>query len=681
MSLTGGARNIRYLTSVNYMDQKGVIKDNGTQRFSARLNLDTDLGKYVTAGITANFSQNRYDNVPLGQYENEYSGIIALAVQSSPANPVYNEDGTYFIDPNRSFVPNPVSVLDIADKSVKNRLLGNAYLSVKPVDGLELRAQLGADKRDQKRSIYMPKTTLEGQKHNGAATIMQQDATDYLLDITATYLKDFDGHFVKAMAGYAYQKYTTEGVSAEGRDFLTDSYLYHNLFASNSEMMKARSSASKRSIGSYFGRLHYNYKGRYMAEATLRVDGSSNFNPEYRWGYFPSVSAAWMITEESFMKTAKSWLSQLKLRASWGQTGNENVGYGLYDAYTIDWRNPVIGGEESKGAYLSTLGNPGITWETTTEINVGLDVGFIGDRITLTAEYFNRKITDMLQGAKPLPLHNEVRSIITNAGSVKSSGFELTINSTNIVRPDFKWETTLTLSHYNDRWVERPSFTDVKPYQKDNDPLTAWWAYESLGIMQPGETAPAAQLDLLPGMVKLKDRNNDDKIDDLDMVYQGTSAPQLVFGFNNSLVYRRFDFNVYFYGELGSTRGASYLENWMMMDKNTRNVSINAYKAFSSYNTKANAPTYLSKGTNYGWGNFYTRNINYLRCGSITLGYTIPVPKNIIGTLRVFANVNNPFVVTNWTGLDPETDTTGSSNGNFHYPNVRTWSFGLNLTF
>ena len=263
---------------------------------------------------------------------------------------------------------------------------------------------------------------------------------------------------------------------------------------------------------------------------------------------------------------------------------------------------------------------------------------------------------------------------MANAGKVESQGYELTFNTVNIANKDWKWNTTLTLSHYKDKWKERPAFIAMKPYQSNNDPFNAWWTYEAVGIMRPGDPVPDAQKDLLPGMVILKDQNDDGVINDEDMVYQGSGAPRLYFGFNNEVKYKNFDFSIYFYGESGQAKGASYLEQWTFMDTNQAiNVSAWANKSFSSTNLNADHPTFLKQGT-YGWGDYYVSKIYYIRCGSITLGYTVPV--KLLQNVRVYANINNPFVITNWKGLDPETD-----NGPYPYPNIRSLGMGVNITF
>lgn len=678
LSINGGGERTKYMASFNYMKQEGVVRNNGTSRISARINLDQVINKYVNVGLTANYSQNRYDNVPLGDGDNENAGILVSAIRFNPTLPVRDENGEYVIDPSRSNFPNPVSLLDITDETVKDRLMGSAFVIVKPVKGLELKATLGADRRMQKRHNYLPKTTLSGAEKKGKANVYYQDATDYLMDLTATYSTIFkEKHHLKALVGYSYQQFNTESVNAGNEDFLMDSFLYHNLAAGNYAKPFVGSSAYKNSLGSYFARVNYQYENKYLFEATLRADGAGNFDKDHRWGYFPSVSAGWVISEEKFMEGTQNWLSNLKLRASFGQTGNSNIGNRIYTFYNMTDAsyNYVFGSTLMNGVYASELGNPRLTWETTTEFNIGLDLGFLKDRIRLTAEYFNRRITDILVKDKSLPFYNEVNQIADNSGSTQSSGFELTLNTANIRSRNFEWNTTFTLAHYNDRWRTRPDTWKPAAYEKVDDNLKAKYGYKALGILKPGEKAPKAQPDLLPGQMVLWDRDDNGTLDDEDKIYYGNEAPKVIYGFNNALRYKRFDFNLYFYGEAGRKVTSSYWEDWIDTNENSQNLSRYVYDSFSSENPNSTNPSIL-KGSR-GNGDFYLKSIYFIRCGSMTLGYNVPVKKSWgISNLRVYADVNNPFVITNWTGLDPETDT-----GTYSYPNVTSYSLGLNITF
>mgnify|MGYP005878488383 FL=1 len=673
VSVRGGTESFRYMASANYMKQQGIIRGNTAQRITVRSNLDWDISKWVSAGFTATYSQNKYDNIPLGEGEHENAGILRAAAMANPTIPIRDVNGDYSIDPARPTSPNPVSLLEITDISVFDRIMGSAFVTAKPVEGLELKFQLGADRQFQKRSSYLPKTVLEGMRRNGDANIRQREDDSYLMDLTATYTKTFGKHRLKVLAGYSYEKRDYEYVSARNTDFMIDGSLYYQLWAGQADKPEVGSDGGRKTLSSYFGRINYDYEQRYLLEVSMRADGDSNFHPDYRWGIFPSVAVGWVVSEERFMQSARKWLSNLKIRASFGETGNSNVPYQVYDSFSIQYPAAVIGDKIVAGITDSTVGNSKLTWETTREFNLGIDIGFKNNRYSVAFEYYRRTIRDLITW-NSLMYYYPVSSVIANGGVTRGTGFELTLNTTNIDRKDFTWNTTFTASRYVDRWKERPPYWKPAPYQKVDDQKTAWWSYKSLGLMPADADAPPVhQSTLLPGMVILLDKNNDKTLDDRDMVYMGASAPDLFIGLNNSLRWKNLDFSIYFYGEFGMTRGASYMENWTQMQSGY-NVTRYAYESFTNSNRSGTRPSYISGGN--GWGDFYTQDVYYIRCGNINLGYTIPVDKKFLRNIRVYADVSNPFVITNWKGLDPETD-----NLSFSYPNVRTYTVGLNITF
>lgn len=673
VSVRGGSDVFRYMASANYMKQQGIVRGNTARRITVRSNLDWDISKWVSAGLTATYSQNRYDNIPLGEGEHENAGILRAAATANPTIPVRDVNGDYSIDPARPTFPNPASLLDITDVSVLDRILATAHVTAKPVEGLEIKFKLGADRQFQKRSSYLPKTVLEGMRRNGDANIKQREDDSYLMDLTATYSHTFGKHRLKVLAGYSFEKRSHEYVSARNTDFMIDGSLYYQLWAGQAEKPEVGSDGGRKTLSSYFGRINYDFAQRYLLELSMRADGDSNFHPDYRWGIFPSVAVGWVLSEEKFMESARGWLSNLKIRASFGETGNSNVPYQVYDSFSIQHPAAVIGDKIVAGITDSTVGNSKLTWETTREFNLGVDIGFSNNRYSVAFEYYRRTIRDLITW-NSLMYYFPVSSVIANGGVTQGAGFELTLNSTNIDRKDFTWNTTLTLSRYVDRWKERPPYWKPAPYQRVDDQKTAWWSYRSLGLMQADAAAPPPhQSTLLPGMVMLLDRNNDRMLDERDMFCMGSSAPDVFIGLNNSLRWKNLDFTIYFYGEFGMTRGASYMENWTQM-LNGYNVTRYAYESYTNSNRSGKRPSYLSGGN--GWGDFYTQDVYYIRCGDINVGYTIPVDKKIVRNIRVYADVSNPFVITNWKGLDPETD-----NSSFSYPNVRAYTVGVNITF
>ena len=712
LSITGGNDNTKYLISGNYFKQDGVIKNNAMERYSARVNLDQKLSKYVKMGVNLNVSRNEYDNIPLGDGQNENAGILVSAAQFNPALPIRDENGDYSMNSDASFLPNPVSLLDITDKTTKERLLGNVFFEVRPIQDLLLKANFGIDRNYQKRKQYMPTTTLYGARENGSAYVAQADNSDYLMELTANYSKQIGEHNFGVLAGHSYQLFTYEMLSGKSNDFITDGFLYNNLGAGNAKRPTVGSSATKSRMASFFGRVNYSFKDRYLLTATIRTDGSSNFAEGNRWGVFPSVAAGWRFLEEDFMSPLKNVLSNGKLRLSYGETGNSNVGDVAYSYYKVKDRNNIFGGSMINGVYLDQLGNGALTWETTREWNVGLDLGFLDRRVNVTAEYYHKNISDLLN-ERTLLSYNEVNKIIANVGKTQSQGFELTINTTNIRNKNFEWTSDLTFSLYRDKWKERDPNWKPKAYDEYNGWMRYYSGYLSDGLVQPGETIdhmPGA----LPGQVKIKDIDGyvyeadgsikvdehgipmktgkpDGKLDDADKVIYGSKDPGYLMGFNNTLRYKNFDFNIYFYGQFDKLSAGSYKKTWISNNVNDLRRGYNQPTSikdiWSSANPNGTLPGYFQTESAYGTGDYYYEKTWFIRCRNITLGYNIPLKasKHILSNVRVYFDVNNPFIITPYTGLDPETDVssdkTDAAQLQWAYPNVRTYSFGLDITF
>ena len=262
LSVTGGNDNTKYLVSGNYFKQDGVIKNNAMERYSARVNLDQKLSKYVKMGVNLNVSRNEYDNIPLGDGQNENSGILVSAAQFNPALPIRDENGDFSMNSDASFLPNPVSLLDITDKTTKERLLGNVFFEVRPIQDLLLKANFGIDRNYQKRKQYMPTTTLYGARENGSAYVAQADNSDYLMELTASYTKQIGDHNFGVLAGHSYQLFTYEMLSGKSNDFITDGFLYNNLGAGNAKRPTVGSSATNSRMASFFGRVNYSFKDR-----------------------------------------------------------------------------------------------------------------------------------------------------------------------------------------------------------------------------------------------------------------------------------------------------------------------------------------------------------------------------------------------------------------------------------
>lgn len=695
LSLTGGTDKTSYYISGNYYDHQGVVKNNGIQRYSGRANFDQKLGKYIKTGINFNVSQVKSDNVALGNKQNENAGVIRAAMNANPSLPIYDEEGNYTLDPDQPYMANAVSLLDMTDEGTVNQLLGNFYLILTPFEGLDVKMNAGVQQEKGERNTYIPKTTLYGQKSGGEAAKSFSSRSSKLFDLTASYAKTFyDRHNISAMAGYSYQQFTSTGFNAGNSRFITDAFKWNNLAAGENSKPSVGSYANEEVLGSVFARLNYNYADRYLISATMRGDASSKFAENHKWGYFPSVAIAWRMINEQFM-SEQQIISDLKWRVSLGQTGNSNLENNALALYSTKDNHYNFGDQQSIGVAQSQLANPNLKWETTTELNVGLDFGLFQNRISGSMEFFTRRVSDLLD-EKVLMQYNPVSKVMANIGAKGSKGFELGINSRNLIG-EFTWSTDVVFSLYRDRWLERNPQWKKAIYENEKDMLDPYYLYISDGLVQPEDMNPDGTCKLphmpnaKPGMIKYKDLNGrdengnlqegaDGKLDDADKIYLGTKTSKFYAGLGNTFTFKGFDLHIFFYGyfgrELENPAYDWYLKrSWFL--KNGVNMATAVKDRWAHDNPTGKYPTSIMNPYDRD-SDFWLENADFLRCKNITLGYTLPKIKNlnkVIQNLRVYGDVQNPFIFTKYSGVDPEMD------GMAAYPTQLTVSFGVDITF
>lgn len=700
VSMSGGANGTTYLASINYYDQAGIIKNNDYERFTGRVNLDQKLGEYVKVGLSASMSRNKNKNVPLGggSGSNTY-GILQLAITANPLLPVKDENGKYPIDPNNTFIPNPASMLEISDESLLQHQLASAYIEITPLKDLLIRSNFGYDGSSTNRGQYIPKSTLEGERFNGRAEISHSRNENYLFEIFARYVKKIKEHTFTGMAGYSYQYFKWDGHSLNNYDFMLDSFLWNNIGAGAAVKPGVSSYSNHENLLSFYARVNYDYKQRYLLTFNVRADGSPKFAENNRWGYFPSVSVGWRMSDEEFFERLRSVVSNFKIRGGYGTTGNADLGNRSVSAFMAYTSNP-IGGQDQMGVWAHQLENKNLKWETTKEFNIGLDYGLFNERITGSLEYYNRTVDDLLS-TRPLLSYHEVNTIADNIGATTSKGFEFNANA-HIFTGAFKWDLGINLFKNSINWNTRDK--DWKPaiYEKDKDPLRAIYSYVSDGLIKEGENVPYMP-GAIPGQIKLKDLNGyerdaagnpvvdekgryiltgqpDGKLDEADIVLKGSNDPGLNFGLSTNLEYKNIDLSIYMYGMLdyyktNDTRAMYSLEAYRI--EQGFNIFSETKESWGSDNPTGTRPNMLiGKASNYSWGDYNIEKADFLRMKNITLGYTVPTQKiSWLSHLRIYVSVDNLFVLTKYNGLDPETDSFAG------YPNQRSFSFGTNISF
>ena len=519
----------------------------------------------------------------------------------------------------------------------------------------------------------------------GMAYVGQESVSNISAEAYLNYDKAFGKHHLSAVLGAGYYKVIDEGFGLAAFGFFTDTFGYNNIsIASNKDEEEVDSYKTERTKLSQFLRLNYSYKDRYIITFTARRDGSSYFAENHKWGIFPSVSAAWRINEEAFMQKFTS-LSDLKLRVGYGMVGNENVlGTNTISLYESGY-NFLIGSTMRTGLALTQIENPDLKWETDYTLNVGVDFGFLGQRINGTVEYFHRGAKDLLD-YQTLPSNNAVGQVAANIGETESKGFEFSINSQNIKSRHFNWETTFNISYFKANWVERNPEVSLASYIGEKDEIDAIYGWMTDGIITSEDEIPSYMPNANIGNVKYVDVNGDGVLDSSDVVKLGNSTPRWYLGFGNTFSWKNFDLNIYFYGAFGFKKTRGELPD----TANMGDVGSAPYNTYTSIYDVWNSQTLTGwmpgiatnpydSSNPTGTSDFYLMNASYVKLKNITLGYTLPesvfLKSRFIKGARFFIDAQNVATFTSYVGFDPELDVYNP------YPQALSLSFGFNLNF
>ncbi len=697
LSISGGSDKTKFFSSFNYYDQQGVVINSALKRISGRLNIDQKITDKFAIGVNLTLSQVDNSNSQLGGNIFGGAGVLGAAMAFPSIFPVYDDEGNYTKNYLFPETPNPMSYREITDNTLTRRLLTNTFAELEIVKNFKARISLGMDVNSSERDTYMPKAFMYGEQVGGQANKGLNKLNDYLIDYLLTYNNVFgQSHNLTAIAGYSYQKFTQDGFSAEATNFFTDAFLTNQLQV-GSNRPEVASYKSESILASYFGRVNYSYDNRYIVAVTSRLDGSDRFGVHNKYSFFPSVAIGWNMHHENFMKK-NAFLSKLKLRASLGQTGNANIGgnaFAFYDSgYTYQFGDKIY-----TGVQKTQVENPNLKWETTTELNLGLDFGFWDNRLSGSFEYYNKTVSDLLY-QQNLQYYSEVSSIWMNIGSTQSKGTELQIEG-HILTGELKWNTTLNLSQFNDRWKERApdALRSLSPWVDKHDYIRPVYNFVFDGIVQPGESIPHMP-NVRPGNVKVKDVNGFQKdqnedfvldadgrrvltgepdgiLDDADRAFLGKSDPDLIFGFGNTFNFRNFDLNVFFDGKLNYV---VYDDNMLyvflqLLTHEGQNLDSKVKDAWFHDNQDGIYPgAAVNPYEGVVWDAQNYRKISFARLRNVTLGYTFP--EKIWSTkIRLFVDVQNLLTITNYDGVDPEAD------GMHAYPNQKSFTIGLNVNF
>lgn len=690
LSIAGGADKIRHFISLGYFDQKGTVKGQEYNRFNGRINLDFNATDKLKIGVNLTASRSFNKRIP-----NDFSSesVMGLALVQNPNNPVYNPDGSYYRD--RRGVRNPVQLLnEYRQQSIQNRYVGNIYGEYDIIPNLRFKTSLGFDHMNEKGDYYIPRSITNG---NAVGAINMYETFLWVVENTLSYQKTIaDNHTISALLGQSAQESTIRRFGAAGNNNATDVTQSISGFANRTEASDYRSTWG---LVSYFGRVGYTFKDKYLLTGVLRIDGSSRFGANHRYGYFPSASVGWRVSEEGFMKGIRA-ISDLKLRASIGVTGN-NEGLGN-DFPSLATYGTGANYGALAGIAPQSLSYSDLTWEATTQTNLGVDISFFNDRLNFTGEAYLKTTNDLIFKLE-LPFSSGfARTFGANVGSLENKGLEFALNSRNLVGA-FSWTTDFNLSINRNKITYLPLVDVNKPGSADFvEGLPN--AYNSLGpqsIFRIGEPVGSffgfRHLGINPdnGNYIFEDINKDGIITTDDRVILGNALPKHTGGFTNTFRYKGFELSGFLqwsYGNSVYNQTRSVLER--MSSYNNQNT--NTLRRWTPTNTNTDVPRAVWNDPNPATGQpngIYSQRFiedgSFLRIKNVTVGYTIPavvLRKARINSARVYVSATNLLTFTNYSGYDPETQNQQFKNSQLGVdyitqPQPRTFLAGLSIGF
>jgi TonB-dependent starch-binding outer membrane protein SusC len=706
LNLSGGNNSTTYYMSGEYLNQQGIALGSGFKRYSFRLNLDNKPREWATIGANLSFNQTD-ENLAATNYGDAASPLIANGLRLTPQIPVVNLNGSWGMsDPVNGagqYAPiNPVALASlITNNNTRRQFLGGLNFAVTPTKGLTLRTSFNGTIGAGLSTYYVPTYNLSQWHQNLIASLQTGTYQSWYWNWNqlAEYTRQIGKHNASIMASHESQASMYQAVSAGRTGFLTNDILDVN--AGDAKSATNGGGTYPWAQESYLGRLNYNYDNRYLVTATYRRDGSPNFGAEKRWGSFPSVSAAWRLSREKFFEVPA--ISELKFRYEYGFTGNQGTGSGIYAGLN---NYPTGLGSGVTGFLPSQYTNPQLQWEETKTNNVGLNFGALNNRFTVDADYYVKKTKNLLLRAN-LPWYMGTSGVgaasppLVNAGALNTKGWNLTINTTNVDRKNFRWETNLNLSHFKtiiDQLYQKSEFLSRTSWWMNNWTQRAYvgqqpWlmmGYIEEGLFKsedeirkspiPVKADRVTPVDIKPdglwvGDVKYKDINGDGKIDENDMTIIGNPWPKLTAGFTNTLTYKGFELSILITGVYGNDvynyiAAEASNPNNINLSRNLLITSMEYAKLTTDANGKAalaNPDTrvpristnQVSSDNNFGKiTDRFLEDGSYLRLKNISLSYNLPSKllgyTKVLKGIRATVGIQNLVTLTHYKGYDPE---------------------------
>ena len=710
-SVSGGTEKVNYFVSAGGFGQDGIVNGSGFDRTSLKTTVNVNATSKLKLGSNLSLSQSEYNGAFGNSQNGSFGGGYIDTYSAPPTFPVFDTNGEYYsLNPLSGFpFPNPVeNALAITRDQTNLRFLGDFSGEYAITPDLKFKQIFGINYVTNNVGEYAP-TFTQRSNNKGSAGQSNSLSRSLLSTSTLNYYKVFQKkHNVSAVLGYELQSDNYQSFGGSSRDFTNDNTGYYSL-QSGATISDLSSNYSASGLESFLGRANYNYDGKYFATITGRYDGSSKFQGKNKFSFFPSAALAWRVSKENFLANVKA-ISDLKLRASYGQTGSQAIpAYRTLDLIGSKNDLTVDGNTTTVGYFPARIANPALKWETTTQYDAGLDLSLFNSRINITADYFHKTTKDLLLDF-PLPITTGFNSVLSNAGSIQNKGFDFSVNSRNFSSKDFSWETNLNLSFVRNKVLDiggRPFIIKAPNVDRAfgstsyntgivrvGKPLGEFYVIKQDGIIltQDELTAAPTYGNIAIGTRRYIDQNADGKITAEDRVVAGNAQPKFTGGFLNSLSYKGFDLSFFFEFSVGNeilnvTR--FYLERGTG-DVNITREYFNNFVGSPNPNSNNTYPRpNAATGGGVAIDDTYIEDGSYARLKNLTLGYSFTkkaIPKLPFSRVRLYTNLNNMLTLTKYKGLDPNSSVFGGNEFGAGidysgYPTAKSVVFGLNFEF
>ncbi len=703
VSVRGGKDGSTYAISANYFDQEGIIKNSDFTKGNLRINLDQRLSKSVNVGTSINLNRSSLRGVVTDSEGATPSSVTSWALAFNPGLGVYDANGNYVFENNTAqpAVGNPVADINRTKQiSTSTRLLGNFFVTWDFLKNFQLKTSIGTDAVFLNEKSFVPNDIKRGEAAHGQAAIANQEGISWLWENTLSFKKTIGIHHFDAVVGHSMQAYHNEFLFAATSDF-DDNRLGFNAIQAGKDKTLMLNGASGWQLQSFLGRLNYNLKEKYLFTVSARIDGSSKFGVGNRYGTFPSFAFAWRLKEETFLQSV-NMISDLKWRIGYGIVGNEGIP--PYSSMGLLETTEAYFGENdiAKGSGPASRQNDALKWETTSQFDTGIDLGLANDRITLVADVYYKKTTDLLLNA-PVPYTSGFAYAFFNVGSMENKGIELAVNTVNTVKA-VKWNSSFNIAFNrnkvldlnSDQGIPADPMLGINGWTSINAGVAmgTFYGYKTDGIIQLDEdpTTVPRFIDYAPkhGDRKYVDRDTNGSLDENDKFVLGNANPDFSFGLNNTVTYRGLSLSIFIQGVYGNEIINFNKFSLESFDGNQNN-STAALKRWTPENPSNTYPRANVSPRVNTLSDHYVEDGSYLRVKDITLAYDFRALllnrlKLRVTSCQFFVSAKNLITITNYTGYDPEVNrfirnprSFGADYGS--YPSTKIFSTGLNISF